>query len=378
MNHPETKTPGLYIHIPFCRRKCGYCDFYSETSIELIPGFLDALCREMTHYRGLFGTFDSIYLGGGTPSVLGPGEIDLVLTAAHDHFDIAANCEVTLEANPADIDFQDLQSIRKMGVNRLNIGIQSFHRPTLDFLGRRHNADDALRSFAEARRAGFRNIGLDLIYGVPGQSIDLWVCTLMSAIDLAPEHLSCYQLSLSENTPLGNRHLHHEFFLPDEDLSLHFFTATAGLLAEAGYAQYEVSNFARDPSRMSRHNQKYWNHSPYLGLGPGAHSFLRDRRWQNHCSIKIYSDMSLTGRRPVESEERLTSEDRMLESLFLGLRTVKGIDLEEFYRVYRIGLMQEKKEILSRLEAEGLVVLRDGWLRPTIRGLAVADSLALI
>lgn len=379
MTHGETeKRPGLYIHVPFCRRKCGYCDFYSETSVELIPAFIEGLCLEMTLYRGRYEAFDSIYLGGGTPSLLGPEEIDRILTAVCGHFEISADCEVTLEANPADMGVHDLQSLHKMGVNRLNIGVQSFHQPSLDFLGRRHSAGDSLRSFENARSAGFRNIGLDLIFGVPGQSVDLWTDTLMRAVELGPEHLSCYQLTLSENTLLGKRRNRGEFCLPDEDSSLRFFTVTAALLSGAGYVQYEVSNFARDPSLRSRHNQKYWNHSPYLGLGPGAHSFRLDRRWQNHCSLEIYSDMLLRGQRPVESEERLTPEDRMLESLFLGLRTARGIDLEEFYRTHGIRLVQQKRHVLTRLEAEGLIVLQGGCLKPTIRGLAVADSLALI
>ncbi len=372
------KPPGLYIHVPFCKSKCGYCDFYSGTSLDLIPFFLNALLMEMKQYRCSFGAFDTVYIGGGTPSLLKQKELESVFAGVHDHFDISDGSEVTLEANPADLKPDYLRALRDMGVSRLNIGVQSFHQPTLNFLGRRHSVQEAGMAIDRARKAGFENLGLDLIYGVPGMEIDRWIDILMTAIFFEPEHLSCYQLSLSPETPLGKTLHEGGFSLPDEDLSLQFFMKSSEILEAAGYIHYEVSNYARDISLISRHNQKYWDHSPYLGLGPGAHSFLQNERWWNHQSIMQYASDLERGERPIEGEERLSPEDLMLESLFLGLRTRKGIDLGIFRETNNLDLEKEKRETLQRLEDDGFIVIREGHLSPTLRGYAMADSLPLI
>ncbi len=372
------KSPGLYIHVPFCRSKCGYCDFYSETSPERIPFFLNALLMEMKHDLGPFGTFDTVYMGGGTPSLLKPKELEGVFSGVHDHFDISDESEVTLESNPADLKPDYLRALRNMGVSRLNIGVQSFHQPTLDFLGRRHGVQEARTAIDWARKAGFDNLGLDLIYGVPGMNIDIWVDSLMTALFFEPEHLSCYQLSLSSQTPLGKTLHEGGFSLPDEDLSLQYFVKTSEILEGTGYIHYEVSNYAKDISLVSRHNQKYWDHSPYLGLGPGAHSFLNKERWWNHRSIVRYAGDLERGERPMEGRELLSPADLILESLFLSLRTRKGIDLMEFRKTNNLDLEKEKRETLQRLEAGGFIVIRDGRLSPTLRGYAMADSLPLI
>src|SRR4030042_5903604 len=205
------KVPGLYIHIPFCVRKCDYCDFYSVTSRSAIPVFLEALFKEMTMYRGEFDLFDTVYFGGGTPSVLRPEEIQDALNAVRRNFDLSPNAEITLEANPGDLDLEYLASLRNLGVNRLNIGVQSFNEEILKFLGRRHSVGQAVSAIEDTRKAGFSNLGLDLIYGVPGQEMDLWLETLTQAISLRPEHLSCYQLTVEPHSPLGKRCAEREF-----------------------------------------------------------------------------------------------------------------------------------------------------------------------
>ena len=369
--------PGLYIHIPFCLRKCAYCGFYSITDRSLIPAFRSALRREMALYRGWAASFDTLYIGGGTPSILPEGDLEGLIADIRTAFTIATDAEITVEANPADITESLLASLRRSGGNRLNIGIQSFNDGILAFLGRRHNQKQAEEAIAAARRAGIENIGIDLIYGVPGQSMDVWLSTLRAAVALTPDHLSCYQLTLEEGTPLAERCSRGEVVLPEEAVQADFFCNTSKFLEENSYLHYEVSNFAC-PGRESRHNGKYWNHTHYLGLGPAAHSFDGRRRWWNHRSVKTYRENLAAGKTPVIDSELLTDEQLRLEALFLGFRTRKGVDLESYQRRYHFDLLTEKGKMIRHLTDEGLVEIRDGFLRPTRNGMAVADSLALI
>jgi len=262
------KIPGLYIHIPFCLSKCPYCDFYSSTSLSVVPDFLDALFKEMGMYRARFHSFDTVYIGGGTPSLLSPQQLENVLMKVRENFNLLSNTEITIETNPADLNRSFLESMRESKINRINIGVQSFDEKVLDFLGRRHSVKQAMSSVGDSRKAGFRNIGLDLIYCVPGQDIESWLDTLKQAVALSPEHLSCYQLTLEAKTPLGIRYQAGEFLVPGDALQHEFFMKTSQFLEDTGYLHYEVSNFARGKEYTSRHNQKYWDHSPYLGLGP--------------------------------------------------------------------------------------------------------------
>jgi oxygen-independent coproporphyrinogen-3 oxidase len=370
--------PGLYIHIPFCLRKCLYCDFYSVTALAKLPAFLEALGREMELYRGDFAPFDTVYIGGGTPSLLAPQQLATILARVRENFSLLPDTEITLETNPADLDDASLVAIRGMGVKRLTIGCQSFDRALLAFLGRRHSAAQAGNALATASSAGFNNIGVDLIYGIPGQGIAAWLDTLQRCLAYQPEHLSCYQLTVEARTPLGNSYQHGAFSLPDEELAYEFFMQTAEVLERAGYVHYEVSNFARGMAFASRHNQKYWDHTPYLGLGPGAHSFAANRRWWNYRSVDRYLDALVAGERPVEAAECLTEEQLRLEALYLGLRTKQGICLQHYARRYHVDLLAQKQDSLSALQKEGLIAIEGGYLYPTRTGLAIADSLALL
>lgn len=348
------------------------------TSLSTIPVFLDALFKEMEMYRDRFNPFDTVYFGGGTPSLLRPGQMEEILIRIKENFDLVPDTEITIETNPADPGRSWLESIRAIGINRINIGVQSFEEKALRFLGRRHSVREAISAVEISRRAGFDNIGLDLIYGVPGQTIESWLDTLRRAVAFSPEHLSCYQLTIEAKTPLGIKHQAGEFSIPGEALQYEFFMKTSDFLKDAGYVHYEVSNFAKGTEFTSRHNQKYWDHSPYLGLGPGAHSFQWNRRWWNHRSLNQYLAAINEGGFPVEETEILTMEELRLEALYLGLRTKKGISLEELKSQYDCDLLTEKKGILAKLREEGLVSIRDGVLSPTQAGLAVADRLALI
>jgi oxygen-independent coproporphyrinogen III oxidase len=372
------KVPGLYIHIPFCISKCGYCDFYSVTALASLSDFIDALVEEMGMYREAFECFDTVYLGGGTPSLLHPNQIERILNAVRMNFNLLEDTEITMEANPGDLDLAYLASLRNLGVNRLNIGVQSFNGEVLKFLGRRHSVEQAVSAIEDARQAGFRNLGLDLIYGVPGQGKALWLETLEQAISLRPEHLSCYQLTVEPHTPLGKRCAEGGFSLPSEDLQYELFMMTSETLEDAGYVHYEVSNFSKGMAFASRHNQKYWDHTPYLGLGPAAHSFLNNQRWWNHRSVDRYLSAIENGAKPIDGTEVLSLEQLQLEALYLGLRTKKGICIQEFSEKYPWNILTEKEKPFAELQQKGLVILENGFVHPTRNGLALSDSLALI
>ena len=374
----QSEKAGLYIHIPFCASKCGYCSFYSIKSINLIPAFLSALNREMEFYKNLFTSFDTVYIGGGTPSLMTSQQLAKIFIAINKFYKINDKAEITIEVNPGDVSFEYFQSLRSLGINRVNIGIQSFDDDILKFLGRRHSAKDGVAAIDSARRAGFTNVGIDLIYGVHHRDINLWKRTLQKSLSFTPEHISCYQLSLEAKTPLHKQYEVEAIKLPQENQQAKFFVITSEILENAGYIHYEVSNFARNEYLKSKHNMKYWQHAPYLGLGSAAHSFLENRRWWNKPSVNNYLKEIARGKMPVENEEILSAEQLKLEALFLGLRTKAGIDLERYKTKYGADLFVDKQTIIDALIKNNLVELKDGFLRPTRSGMAVADSLALI
>jgi oxygen-independent coproporphyrinogen-3 oxidase len=374
----KNEQAGLYIHIPFCKSKCGYCSFYSIKSLNLLPDFIDALNKEMKFYSKLFKSFDTVYLGGGTPSLLTPQQIETILKTVGKFYKIDPHAEITIEVNPGDVSLEYFRALRSLCINRLNIGIQSFDDQLLKFLGRRHSASNALESMENAREAGFSNIGLDLIYGVHYQDLKSWDKTLQKAITLKPEHISCYQLSLAPKTPLYQVYQKQDMKLPSNEQQAKYFFTTSEILENAGYLHYEVSNFAREGCLKSRHNMKYWQHVPYLGLGPAAHSFLDNKRWWNKAAVKTYLQEISAGNMPVENTETLSAEQLQLEALFLGLRTKAGIDLKLYKIRYGVDLLEDKKSMIDLLIKNKLVELKDSFLRPTRAGMAVADSLALI
>lgn len=374
----QSEKAGLYIHIPFCLSKCGYCSFYSIKSINLIPEYIKALKREIEFYNYYFQSFDTIYIGGGTPSLLTAKQLDEIFIALNKFYKIKSPAEITIEVNPGDVSADYFQSLRSLGINRLNIGIQSFNDNLLKFLGRRHSAKDAVEAIDAARTAGFTDVGFDLIYGVHHQDIKLWKRTLQKALSFSPAHISCYQLSLEAKAPLHKKYGAEGIKLPEEEQQAKFFLTTSEELENAGYIHYEVSNFARNEILKSKHNMKYWQHVPYLGLGPAAHSFLNNKRWWNKPSVKNYLREIAEGNMPTENAEELTAEQLQLETLFLGLRTKDGIDLERYKTKYGADLLVDKKTIIEALIKQKLMELKNGFLMPTRSGMAVADSLALI
>lgn len=364
--------PGLYIHIPFCRTKCPYCDFYSCTDMQLAQDFILALEKELLWYCKRFPAAGTVYLGGGTPTVLPDGALALILTLVHRHIAVAPDAEITLEANPNDLSRQRLIHFRSIGFNRLSLGVQSFDDEVLRFLGRRHTADEARESIKQARQAGFQNISIDLMYGLPGQKQQDWFAILREALRFAPEHLSCYQLTIKEETPFFARAQEGAFQPCSEEEQAELFMATSAFLEKQGYGHYEVSNFCRSENLQARHNSIYWEHGPYLGLGPSAHSFDGRRRWWNVKPVEGYCAQLKAGVVPVEAEEELTGEQLRTEALMLGLRTRKGIALDA------APASPLAARSLERLQAEGLVIVASNRIAPTTRGLLLADYVAVV
>jgi oxygen-independent coproporphyrinogen-3 oxidase len=372
--------PGLYLHIPFCSAICPYCDFAVLTGgPERRRRFADRLISEVSLWAPDGSTFDSIdtiYFGGGTPSALAPEDLGRILGAARENLSIREDAWVSFEANPEDVHAESVRAWRDLGVRFLSLGIQSFDADALRFLGRRHTPEEARRSVETARAAGFDTISIDLIYGLPGQPFEIWRRTLEQAVALQPDHISCYQLTFHEGTPFGFRLEKGAMSELPEESQAEIFLFTHQFLRDHGYPAYEVSNFARSFEHRSRHNQKYWHHVPYLGLGPSAHSFSGTRRWWNERKLGAYEKRLEAGERPVAGTEDLTPGDLALEALMLGLRTADGIDLDRFQERYGVDLWKHNEPLVERLAGEGLLEIRGTRLVPTLSGLAVTDSLA--
>lgn len=377
--------PGLYLHIPFCSEICPYCDFAVVKGGRDQKGrFVQHLLAEIELWQAdrpaALAGFDTVYLGGGTPSALPPEELARILAALRARLGVAPDAWVSLEANPEDVTREALAAWQALGVRTVSLGVQSFVPEALAFLGRRHDARQARRSLELALAAGFDTVSVDLIYGFPhgaaGGAPGAWKRTLEEAVRLGPHHVSCYQLTFHEGTPFGFRLARGALAeLSEGDQAAHF-TFTHRYLADSGYPAYEVSSFARAPTHRSRHNRKYWDHTPYLGLGPSAHSFDGRRRWWNERHVGAWERRLAAEERPVAGEELLDDEALALEALMLGLRTIEGVDLAALLVRHGVDLVAANAPLLERLDAEGLLTLSGGHLVPTLAGLAVADGLA--
>lgn len=319
---------GIYIHIPFCRSKCAYCGFYSIATAKRQAEFLEALKQEIVQRKDyLHGEkVETVYFGGGTPSLLTIQEIQGVLEGLHDHFEIDPAAEVTLEANPDTLSLEYLNGLRSLGVNRLSMGIQSFFDEDLNYLGRRHHAEHALQCIGWAKEAGFENISIDLIYGLPTSDADRWNRNLDRFFELDLPHLSAYALTLEPNSIL-TRQIEQGRTLPvNEEDAVRDYGILCQKMAQQGFQHYEISNFCK-PGRHSRHNSSYWFGIPYVGFGPSAHSYDGASRQWNVSSVESYCQLYSAPHRGAISAEKLTSEDRYNEYVMLRLRTMWGIDL---------------------------------------------------
>jgi len=370
---------GLYIHIPFCLRKCPYCDFYSITDVAGMDAYLAALKKEMRSVEKPAVRFGSIHIGGGTPSLLEPDHIDDILSRALSCFSFEKDVEIAVEVNPGAVGSEFLEAFLGAGGNRVNIGVQSFDNSRLAFLGRLHTAEQALEAIHLARTVGVTNLGLDLIYGLPGQSRDDWLFDLEGAVRCGPEHLSCYMLTFEEATPLDRRRKAGHFQPLKDGRVGALFEDTMRFLAENGYEQYEISNFSRGGAFPSRHNQMYWSHGSYIGLGPSAHSFISPCRWWNCDDLDAYLKRLAAGQPPVKGREILTQGQLMFESVFLGLRTVSGLDLclleRRFGDDFRV-CFSHALERLREQNLSGFVHVSENRCTLTEKGMVFADTIS--
>jgi putative oxygen-independent coproporphyrinogen III oxidase len=355
---------GLYLHIPFCRTRCRYCDFYrvGENQDRMIA-FLQALHREIEGLESFHGRpVDSVFFGGGTPSLLLPEQVGEVLEHLDRRFALDHQCEVSLEANPSDLDAERLEALGRCSVNRLSLGVQSFNDRELALLGRRHDAEGALRAVEWARRAGFDNLSLDLMLAIPGQTEAGFRRTLERTVTLAPEHVSLYLLEVHPRSEMDSMRRARPGLFPGEEGQRRRYLGAVASLEQAGLAQYEISNFSR-PARACRHNLKYWRCENYLGLGPAAHSHVDGRRWRHVPHLEAYLE------RPLEREE--LAADRQLERMFLGLRLAEGVAELELAGVTG----SDGAALEARLAELGCLVERaDGRVRLTPEGFVVSNS----
>lgn len=364
--------PGLYVHVPFCRTKCPYCDFASVTSLEVVAAWMEALRRESVQAGEGFGPFDTLYLGGGTPSLLDEGTLSILMEHLFARYTFAEGAEITIEVNPDDVTPERARHYRSLGINRVSVGVQSFDEEELRFLQRRHSALQSRRALGWLRDAGFANVGIDLMYSLPGQTTDDWEASIRAALSFHPEHISTYSLTVEEETPFGRLRAKGKLPAVDEEIERAFFLLAHHVLQSFGCFHYEISNYARGAENMSRHNRKYWHHVPTLGLGPAAHSYWDGvRRW-NVRDVKTYVERLQRGESPVEESERLTDEQMELERVYLGFRTVEGVPLERLMRRPR------GRIVLEELRRSGLVVEKEGHVIATLDGWLVADSLPLL
>jgi oxygen-independent coproporphyrinogen-3 oxidase len=368
----DTEKPGLYVHVPFCKTRCPYCDFASSTDPSWIPSWIDALLKEASLHEGIFPSFDSLYLGGGTPSLLSALQLEKLIQALESRFSLSPDTERTIEINPDDVTEEGLRMLRALGFDRLSLGVQSLDETELHFLGRRHGVSDSLRSLALIREAGFSNLSVDLMYGLPGQYTQVWTHTLERVMGFSPEHLSCYQLTLKPETAFFELEKQGHFTRIPEEKERELYHLTCSILEHAGYTHYEVSSFSRGETFQSRHNSKYWHHVPYLGLGPSAHSFDGRARWWNMNSVEAYCRAVSGGLPPVQDRETLTDEQIRMERLLLGFRMRDGFPLQE------LADCPNAPSILRDLEGAGLITLSGDTVVPTDSGFLVADSLPLL
>ncbi len=375
---------GLYVHIPFCSAICNYCNFNRGLYDEALKGrYVDALVREIaaggaaTRALGPAVPADTVYFGGGTPSLLEPADVGRIVAALRDRFAVAPDSEITLETNPETIDQAKLERFRAAGVNRLSFGVQSFHDAELKRLGRIHSADRAREAVREARAAGFDNVSLDLMMWLPGQRVETWLSSVEALIDAGPDHASLYLLELYPNAPIKEEMARGGWSLaPDEDAAEMYLRAMARL-ETAGLEQYEISNVAR-PGRASRHNLKYWSDGEWAAFGCGAHGTLGGVRYKNVAGTDDYIDRVTNGESPEVERRVLTKEEGLEEALFTGLRLSAGVDIEAAGRRYDVDVWMRYGDALRPfLEAAWLV--RDGArLRLTRDGMLMANEVMAV
>ena len=371
------KTPlGIYVHVPFCRSKCQYCDFYSVTEKhdKLLDGYLDAICAHIKESGPLAPAHkvDTIYFGGGTPSFFGADGIATILTCIRRNFDVDTNAEITFEANPDSISDPLLKRLRAEGFNRVSLGIQCDDDEILKKLGRPHTYAQAVQAFQRCRKAGFKNISVDLMYGLPGQNLRDWKDTLENVLQLMPDHVSCYGLKVEEGTPLYT--VKDIVNLPDDDLQADMYLAAVDILRERGYRQYEISNFARK-GLYSRHNMKYWTGGEYLGFGPSASSDFADKRFTLIRDLPGYVQGILNYGEVIDDIQDIPLRERAGEYLMLRLRTSTGIRKDEYEKMFMLPFAPLEDVLRHHAEYYYAHCNEDGRWTLTPKGYLVSNSI---
>jgi len=371
---------GLYIHIPYCLHKCGYCDFNShKINTEEMDSYVTALLREMAHYaQGPAGEkqIATIFLGGGTPTTLPVHWLEEILKKIHSLFPVSDTCEITFEANPATVSLEPLQQMRNSGYNRISIGVQSFHEPELQLLDRIHSEEEIHMTVERARSAGFDNLSLDLMFALPGQTMASWEDNLAQALSKNPEHLSTYNLTIEPETAFHTLQAKGKLTLPPDDFQLEFYKKSIQTLTDAGYQHYEISNFCK-PGKECRHNLIYWNNGDCLGLGAGASSYLGGTRFKN-CNLpsRYIREIEATNT-AVEFSEQLEPSQAMGETLMLGLRLRGGMAIGPFEERFQTSFHKTYARTISALAEKNLITLEDNRIALSLAGLFLADSVIL-
>ncbi|VAX30919.1 Hypothetical radical SAM family enzyme in heat shock gene cluster, similarity with CPO of BS HemN-type [hydrothermal vent metagenome] len=371
---------GLYIHIPYCLHKCGYCDFNShKINPEEMDSYVAALLLEMEHYsRNL--TKDkqivTIFLGGGTPTTLDIHLLEEILQTIRNRFDVSDDCEITFEANPATVSLEPLQKMRTAGYNRISIGVQSFHEPELKLLDRIHSEDEIHMTVDRAREAGFDNLSLDLMFALPGQTMASWEDNLQQALSKNPEHLSTYNLTIEPETAFHTLQAKGKLTLPPDDNQLEFYKKSIQTLTEAGYQHYEISNFCKS-GKECQHNLIYWNNGDTLGLGAGASSFLGGIRFKNYNLPARYIREIEATNTAVEFREQLKPSQAMGETLMLGLRLREGMNIRPFEERFQTSFHETYDQVISSLTEKNLITLNNNRIALSAKGLFLADTVIL-
>ncbi|MDD3364655.1 MAG: radical SAM family heme chaperone HemW [Syntrophomonas sp.] len=353
---------GIYIHIPFCLHKCEYCDFYSLpiTDPVILENYTRSVISELQRRAlSLSSPFASIYLGGGTPSLLLPQQVERIVDSVFANYQPCSDLEISMEVNPATVNLQDLKGLRAAGINRLSVGVQSFADIELKTLGRMHGGYEAQATLRDVVKAGFNNFNIDLIYGLPGQTLSGWQENLSLAMKFNPQHISAYLLQLDESTPMARKVKSGTINLLDDELESELYYTTLNFLAEQGYCHYEISNFAR-PGYECRHNLLYWQAREYLGIGCGAVSFMNRQRIINQANLNHYIEDMLADRAPhIEILETMTPRQLAADAIILGLRLTGGIKREEFWERFGIDIMEEYRDVIKTCQVQGLLEIEN-------------------
>ena len=366
---------GIYIHFPFCKIKCGYCDFYSIADREnSIPIFIDSLIKEIELY---FSTndvsafnFDSMFLGGGTPSLIPSNYIEQIFETLSEYINLSDLKEITMEANPGESPKNRLRAYRKLGIDRISFGFQSLNDKLLKFLDRLHKADECISAYNDAREAGFENINTDMIFNIPDQSIKTLINNLKTVINLNPEHISCYSLTVEKGTMLYNQVSDGTVKMPNENLDYNMYQTTMSVLKNAGYYQYEASNYAKK-TKECIHNLHYWNLDPYLAFGPSAHGYDGKSRWWNHRSLDMYISNIQSGKLPINNRELLSSKNHYNEIIMNGLRTSNGVNINKLKKI------NDNLDLNNMILKWPQLTIKDNYLKLTNNDFMLLDEITL-